>query len=67
MTTKRLTREVAMRTARRILAALIFAVLCVPYAIGWLSGFVALVVLSTGTATRLGWQDARKRGDRGAA
>jgi len=69
-TTERLTREVAMtavRVARRALVAAIFAALCVPYMLGWLAGFVALVVLSTGTATRLGWQDAQKRGDSGAA
>jgi hypothetical protein len=42
-------------------------VLCVPYMLGWAVGFVVLTGLTVGTAARLGWSDARKRGDRGSA
>lgn len=71
MTTDRLTREVAMTAARvavrRCLTAVAVAVLCVPYALGCIGGLVVVAALTVGTATRLGWQDVRKWGDRGTA
>lgn len=52
------------RKAGRVLIDLPLAVL---YAAGWLAGALIVVALTIGTAVRLGWSDARKRGQYGAA
>lgn len=54
----------AARKAVRLLAALPLGLL---YALGWLAGAVVVVALTVTAAVRLGWSDARKRGEHGAA
>lgn len=65
--TKQLTGEVVMTITRKAGRVLIDLPLVVLYAFGWLAGALVVVALTIGTAVRLGWSDARKRGQHGAA
>ena len=58
-----MTEEVVMVVARLLASAVLGSL----YVLGWLAGGMVVLALTVTAAVRLGWSDARKRGEHGAA